>query len=80
MTTINQREIQKFSKLADQWWDANGKFKPLHAFNPIRIKYIIDKCISHFKLEKKDSKPLTSLKILDIGCGGGLVCEQRKII
>ena len=78
MTTINQREIQKFSKLADQWWDANGKFKPLHAFNPIRIKYIIDKCISHFKLEKKDSKPLTSLKILDIGCGGGLVCEPLK--
>ena len=78
MTTINQKEIQKFSKLADQWWDANGKFKPLHAFNPIRIKYIIDKCISHFKLEKKDSKPLTSLKILDIGCGGGLVCEPLK--
>ena len=53
MTTINQEEIQKFSKLADQWWDAKGKFKPLHAFNPIRIKYIIDKCSSHFKLKKK---------------------------
>ena len=75
MTTINQEEIQKFSKLADQWWDANGKFKPLHAFNPIRIKYIIDKCRSHFKLKKKGEKPLLSLKILDIGCGGGLVCE-----
>ena len=75
MTTINQEEIQKFSKLADQWWDANGKFKPLHAFNPIRIKYIIDKCSSHFKLKKKDEKPLVALKVLDIGCGGGLVCE-----
>ena len=75
MTTINQEEIQKFSKLADQWWDANGKFKPLHAFNPIRIKYIIDKSRSHFKLKKKGEKPLLSLKILDIGCGGGLVCE-----
>ncbi len=75
MTTINQEEIQKFSKLADEWWDANGKFKPLHAFNPIRIKYIIDKCNSHFGLEEKKDKSLSNLKILDIGCGGGLVCE-----
>ena len=75
MTTINQEEIQKFSKLADEWWDANGKFKPLHAFNPIRIKYIIEKCKYHFGLKKKDEKPLSALKVLDIGCGGGLVCE-----
>ena len=75
MTTINQAEIQKFSKLADEWWDANGKFKPLHTFNPIRIKYIIDKCNEHFKLNKKDKTPLSSIKVLDIGCGGGLVCE-----
>ncbi len=75
MTTINQEEIQKFSKLADQWWDVNGKFKPLHAFNPIRIKYIIEKCHSHFELKQKNLKSLSSLKILDIGCGGGLVCE-----
>ena len=75
MTTINQEEIQKFSKLADQWWDANGKFKPLHRFNPIRIKYIIDKCRSHFGKGKEEYKPLKNLKILDIGCGGGLVCE-----
>ena len=75
MTTINQQEIQKFSKLADQWWDVNGKFKPLHAFNPVRIKYIIDKCCENFNLKKNDNKPLSPLKILDIGCGGGLVCE-----
>jgi 2-polyprenyl-6-hydroxyphenyl methylase/3-demethylubiquinone-9 3-methyltransferase len=75
MTTINREEIQKFSKLADQWWDANGKFKPLHAFNPIRIKYIIDKCTAHFELQKKQEKQLSGLKVLDIGCGGGLVCE-----
>ena len=74
-TTINQEEIQKFSKLADEWWDANGKFKPLHAFNPVRIKYIIDKCKYHFKLRKQDERPLSVLKVLDIGCGGGLVCE-----
>jgi len=75
MTTINNKEIQKFSKLADEWWDANGKFKPLHAFNPIRIKYIIDKCSSHFNIKKDSEKFLSSLNILDIGCGGGLVCE-----
>jgi 2-polyprenyl-6-hydroxyphenyl methylase/3-demethylubiquinone-9 3-methyltransferase len=75
MTTINQKEIQKFSKLADEWWDASGKFKPLHDFNPIRLKYIIEKCTSHFKTSEKDKKPLSSLKILDIGCGGGLVSE-----
>ena len=75
MSTINHKEIQKFSKLADEWWDANGKFKPLHAFNPIRLKYIIDKCTDHFKLKKTGSKRLSPLTILDIGCGGGLVSE-----
>ena len=48
-TTINKEEIQKFSKLADEWWDVNGKFKPLHMFNPIRIEYIIEKIKSHYK-------------------------------
>ena len=75
MTTINREEIQKFSKLADEWWDVKGKFKPLHMFNPIRIKYIKDKCISHFKLDQNKIRPLSSLKILDIGCGGGLITE-----
>ena len=75
MTTVNKDEIQKFSKIADEWWDAKGKFKPLHMFNPIRIKYIKDKCISHFKLNQNNVKPLSSLKILDIGCGGGLISE-----
>ena len=75
MTTINKEEIQKFSKIADEWWDANGKFKPLHVFNPVRIKYIKEKCISHFNLKQNVDKPLSSLKILDIGCGGGLMSE-----
>ena len=75
MTTINQEEIQKFSKIADEWWDAKGKFKPLHRFNPIRIKYIIEKCTNHFNLNNNNDKPLSGLKFLDIGCGGGLVSE-----
>ena len=73
-TTINKEEIDKFSKIADEWWDPYGKFKPLHAFNPIRIKYIKDNIIKHFKIEKK-ILPLSKLKILDIGCGGGLIAE-----
>ena len=74
-TTINKEEIQKFSKLADEWWDVNGKFKPLHMFNPIRIEYILDSIKKHFKLKKDKADFLEGLNILDIGCGGGLICE-----
>ena len=74
MTTINQEEIQKFSKLAEEWWDVSGKFKPLHMFNPIRIEYILDKTKKHFQ-KKDDRLPLKGLKFLDIGCGGGLMSE-----
>ncbi len=74
-TTINKEEIQKFSKLADEWWDVNGKFKPLHMFNPIRIEYITDKIKHHFKIKDNKSNFLNRLNILDIGCGGGLISE-----
>jgi len=75
MTTINKEEIQKFSNLADEWWDVKGKFKPLHMFNPIRIEYILENIKQHFKLESKKNNYLEDLNILDIGCGGGLICE-----
>ena len=75
MTTINKSEIQKFSNLAEEWWDVNGKFKPLHKFNPIRIEYILDKISNHFSLDRKKNNFLQNLKILDIGCGGGLISE-----
>ena len=75
MSTINKDEIEKFSSLAEEWWDINGKFKPLHMFNPIRIEYILDITTQHFKIDKNKKLPLGSLKILDIGCGGGLVSE-----
>ena len=74
-TTINKEEIQKFSRMAEEWWDVNGKFKPLHMFNPIRIEYITEKIKIHFKLKKDKSNYLEGLNILDIGCGGGLICE-----
>ena len=74
-STINKEEIQKFSKLADEWWDVNGKFKPLHMFNPIRIEYITEKIKHHFKINSNKTNFLIGLEILDIGCGGGLISE-----
>ena len=74
-TTINKEEIQKFSNLADQWWDVNGKFKPLHMFNPIRIEYITETIKQHFKINSNKANFLSGLNILDIGCGGGLISE-----
>jgi 2-polyprenyl-6-hydroxyphenyl methylase/3-demethylubiquinone-9 3-methyltransferase len=74
-TTINKEEIQKFSKLADEWWDVKGKFKPLHMFNPIRIEYIVEKIKEHFKIKGRGENFLNGLNILDIGCGGGLISE-----
>ena len=74
MNSVNKKEIEKFSKMAAEWWDPSGKFKPLHKFNPIRIKYIKENIISNFKLKIK-KKPLEKINILDIGCGGGLLSE-----
>jgi 2-polyprenyl-6-hydroxyphenyl methylase/3-demethylubiquinone-9 3-methyltransferase len=74
MSSVNKKEIEKFSKMAAEWWDPDGKFKPLHKFNPIRIKYIKDNIIHSFKLNSKE-KPLEKINILDIGCGGGLLSE-----
>ena len=72
--TINKKEIDKFSKLADEWWDPEGKFKPLHNFNPVRLRYIKDTITKKFGV-KSEKLPLKDIKILDIGCGGGLLSE-----
>ena len=74
-STINKEEIQKFSDIADEWWDVKGKFKPLHMFNPIRIEYITQMIKKYFKISDKKINPFNELKILDIGCGGGLISE-----
>ena len=71
--TINKEEIDKFSRMSEEWWDPDGKFKPLHKFNPIRIEYIKNNVIKEFKIKKK---PFSNLEILDIGCGGGLPLNQ----
>ena len=73
-STISKKEIDKFSKIAEEWWDPMGKFKPLHKFNPIRISYIRDNIISTFKIKNKKN-PLENITILDVGCGGGLLSE-----
>ena len=78
MTTVDKIEVEKFSKLAKDWWNPNGKFKPLHLFNPSRIEFIKEKLIDHFKLNPDSQAPLKNIKILDIGCGGGLLCEPLK--
>ena len=75
--TINKKEIEKFSSIAEEWWDPTGKFKPLHKFNPIRISYIKNNIIRSLKLNNNE-KPLKKVKILDIGCGGGLLTEPMK--
>ena len=75
--TINKKEIEKFSNIAEEWWNPEGKFRPLHKFNPIRISYIKENIINSFKLTNKN-KPLNNIKILDIGCGGGLLSEPMS--
>ena len=74
MNSINKKEIEKFSRIAEEWWNPNGKFKSLHNFNPVRIKYIKDNIVNDFNI-KISSKPFKNIKILDIGCGGGLLSE-----
>ena len=78
MSTVDKIEVEKFSKLAREWWNPNGKFKPIHLFNPIRIRFIKEKLITFFELKSIDKKPLKKLSILDIGCGGGLLCEPLR--
>ncbi len=75
--TINKKEIEKFTKISEEWWNPEGKFKPLHKFNPIRISYIKENIIKTFRLKNED-KPLKKIKILDIGCGGGLLSEPMR--
>jgi len=74
MNSINKKEIEKFSRIAEEWWNPNGKFKSLHNFNPIRIKYIKENIVKDFNI-RSSSKPFKNIKILDIGCGGGLLSE-----
>lgn len=74
-TTIDRHEVERFSAMAQEWWDPKGKFKPLHKFNPVRLAYIRDQVAAHYERDSRAPKPLAGLRVLDIGCGGGLLSE-----
>ena len=73
--TDDQQEINKFSEMASEWWDPNGKFAPLHKFNPVRQEYLVDKIKNHFSILPNGSYPFKKINLLDVGCGGGLIAE-----
>ena len=74
-STIDPAEVKKFERLAAEWWNPDGTFRPLHKFNPVRLGFIRDRLCSHFGIDPKLAKPLANLRLLDIGCGGGLLSE-----
>jgi 2-polyprenyl-6-hydroxyphenyl methylase/3-demethylubiquinone-9 3-methyltransferase len=73
--SVDSDEVAKFSALAAEWWDPDGKFAPLHKFNPVRLDFIRRQAASHFGRDGKSLRPFEGLSLLDIGCGGGLLCE-----
>ena len=75
ISTIDPKDVAKFSAIADEWWDPEGKFKPLHRFNPIRLQFIRDRLCDHFDRDALSLRPLEGLRLLDVGCGGGLIAE-----
>ena len=74
-TTVDAGEIERFSRIAAEWWDPNGKFAPLHRLNPVRVGYIRDRAAAHWQRDALSGNPLAGLSVLDIGCGGGLLSE-----
>jgi 2-polyprenyl-6-hydroxyphenyl methylase/3-demethylubiquinone-9 3-methyltransferase len=75
MHTVDAKEIEIFAKDSSRWWDEDGPFRPLHRLNPVRLSYIKDRICDAYGCDDKSLKPYKGLSILDIGCGGGLVCE-----
>jgi len=73
--SVDPDEVAKFAALAEEWWDPAGKFRPLHRLNPVRLRFIRDHLCRRFDRDPKAARPLAGLRLLDIGCGGGLLCE-----
>jgi 2-polyprenyl-6-hydroxyphenyl methylase/3-demethylubiquinone-9 3-methyltransferase len=74
-STVDPAEVERFSRIAEEWWDPTGKFAPLHRLGPVRIGYIRDRAAAHWGREALSGQPLKGLSVLDIGCGGGLLSE-----
>lgn len=77
-STVDETEVARFSRMAENWWDSEGPFRPLHQINQIRLGYIRDRLCQHFDRDPKTASPLAGLRIADIGCGGGLLCEPMR--
>jgi 2-polyprenyl-6-hydroxyphenyl methylase/3-demethylubiquinone-9 3-methyltransferase len=73
--TVDQGEIAKFAAMAEEWWDPHGKFRPLHRLNPVRLEFLRDRIAARFGRDIRGERPLAGLSVLDVGCGGGLLCE-----
>ena len=73
--SVDRTEVERFSALAPQWWDENGAFRPLHRLNPARLAFVRDRLAAHFGRDTNTRRPFAGLRLLDIGCGGGLMCE-----
>ena len=73
--TVDAEDVERFSRISEQWWDEKGKFRPLHQINPVRTHYLREQIITHFGLNTDSIRPFSGLTLLDIGCGGGLLCE-----
>ena len=77
-SSIDPAEVERFSRIAAEWWDPKGKFAPLHKFNPVRLGFIRDQALHRFGRDAKARRPFEGLRLLDIGCGGGLLCEPMS--
>lgn len=73
--TVDSAEVAKFERMAEDWWDPDGRFRPLHKFNPVRLEFLRNRVAAHFDRDITADRPFEGLSLLDIGCGGGLLCE-----